>query len=70
MHKPNFKTAISCLVLIPFLLATPALAQQQQPASVVQVANVPRVELAPTVAVPGTIFKSTGANRRFSIADV
>ena len=31
-------------------------AQQQAPASVVQVANVSQTELAPTVAVPGTIF--------------
>ncbi|MDJ0941238.1 MAG: efflux RND transporter periplasmic adaptor subunit [Woeseiaceae bacterium] len=37
------------------LAAAPALAQQP-PASVVQVAQVTRTELAPTVAVPGTVF--------------
>jgi len=43
------------LLVISLLLATPALAQQP-PASVVQVASVSRAELAPTVAVPGTIY--------------
>ncbi len=38
------------------LLASPVLAQQQAPAKVVRVAQVTRTELAPTVAVPGTIF--------------
>lgn len=38
------------------LLATQVLAQQPPPASVVQIAEVTRVELAPTVAVPGTIY--------------
>lgn len=37
------------------VMAYPALAQQP-PASVVQVAEVRRIELAPTVAVPGTVF--------------
>jgi len=53
----NFKTLTSSsrFVLLSLLLATPVLAQQP-PASVVQVARVSRVELAPTVAVPGTIY--------------
>jgi RND family efflux transporter MFP subunit len=38
------------------LLAGTALAQQPMPASVVQVATVERTEIAPTVAVPGTIY--------------
>jgi RND family efflux transporter MFP subunit len=38
------------------LLAGTALAQQQAPAKVVQVATAERTEIAPTVAVPGTIF--------------
>lgn len=38
------------------LCGSQALAQQQMPASVVQVAKVSRSELAPTVAVPGTIY--------------
>ena len=54
----NSKTLISSprLLLLSLLLATPVLAQQQPPASVVQVASVARAELAPTVAVPGTIY--------------
>ena len=42
-------TSILCLV------AGAALAQQPMPAKVVQVANVERTEIAPTIAVPGTI---------------
>jgi len=38
------------------LLAAPALAQQAAPARVVQVANVSTAEIAPTIAVPGTIY--------------
>ena len=38
------------------LVAGTALAQQQAPARVVQVASVERTEIAPTVAVPGTIY--------------
>lgn len=49
-------TNSSRLVLLSSLLATPVLAQQQPAASVVQVASVSRTELAPTVAVPGTIY--------------
>jgi len=54
----NFKTPTisSRLLLLSLLFATPVLAQQQPPASVVQVASVSRTELAPTVAVPGTIY--------------
>ena len=44
-----------CLMLL-CLLAGTAVAQQQMPAKVVQVATVERTELAPTVAVPGTIY--------------
>ena len=49
MHKTT-KTIALCL------LAGSAFAQQQMPASVVQVASVERTEIAPTVAVPGTIY--------------
>ena len=50
---PNSKFSLA----IAFLLAAfPAIAQQQPPAKVVQVAEVTRTELAPTVAVPGTIY--------------
>ena len=38
------------------MLAASAAAAQQPPARVVQVAEVTRVELAPTVAVPGTVY--------------
>ncbi|MGB5630355.1 MAG: efflux RND transporter periplasmic adaptor subunit [Woeseiaceae bacterium] len=44
-------TIITCC-----LLAGTAFAQQQMPAKVVQVANVERMEIAPTIAVPGTIY--------------
>lgn len=51
------KLAIFLKLAVPaFVLAQPVLAQQQGPASVVQVADVSKSELAPTVAVPGTIF--------------
>lgn len=46
---------ISVLSAVLLLLGVPALAQQPA-ASVVQVATVSRTELAPTVAVPGTIY--------------
>ena len=45
-------TTISLLCL----MASTAFAQQQAPARVVQVANVERTEIAPTIAVPGTIY--------------
>ena len=38
------------------LFASTALAQQQAPAKVVQIATVERTEIAPTIAVPGTIY--------------
>ena len=56
MHNSTTKTTLSRLLLLSLFLATPVLAQQEQPASVVQVASVSRAELAPTVAVPGTIY--------------
>ena len=46
---------ISTTILL-CLVSGIALAQQQMPASVVQVANVERTEIAPTVAVPGTLY--------------
>ena len=49
MHK-TITTSFLCLV------ASAALAQQPPPARVVQVASVERTEIAPTVAVPGTIY--------------
>lgn len=56
MHK--FSTRIVApLFLAPLcLFASASLAQQQPPASVVQVASVSKTELTPTVAVPGTIY--------------
>lgn len=47
------KTTTTILVL---LVTGTALAQQQMPPAVVQVADVQKTELAPTVAVPGTIY--------------
>ncbi len=44
------------LAIVLLLAASPAIAQQQPRAKVVQVAEVTRTELAPTVAVPGTIY--------------
>jgi len=44
------------IIALLSLLALPALAQQQAPARVVQVANVSTAEIAPTIAVPGTIY--------------
>lgn len=49
------------LFLSALLFVTAATAQQQPPASVVQVASVTRAELAPTVAVPGTIYSRNDA---------
>lgn len=51
MHKLKF-TGLAVLLLT----TSSAFGQQQMPAKVVQVAEVSRTELAPTVAVPGTIF--------------
>jgi RND family efflux transporter MFP subunit len=54
MH--NSKTNTLSLWLLPLLLVGTAAAQQTPLPSVVQVASVSRTELAPTVAVPGTLF--------------
>ena len=43
-------------LLAAFTIPAVAFAQQQPPPAVVQVATVSRAELAPTVAVPGTIY--------------
>jgi RND family efflux transporter MFP subunit len=56
MHNSNRLALHSQLLLLSLALATPVLAQQPAPASVVQVASVSRTELAPTVSVPGTIY--------------
>jgi RND family efflux transporter MFP subunit len=50
------------------LLAGSAMAQQQMPARVVQVASVERTEIAPTVAVPGTIYSRNEIQVTASIA--
>ena len=54
MRNNHFLTVMSLTVAA--LGAAPVVAQQQAPASVVQVASVAKAELAPTIAVPGTIF--------------
>lgn len=48
--RKTISTSILCL------FAGTALAQPAMPARVVQVANVERTEIAPTIAVPGTIY--------------
>lgn len=55
MHKGKVCFTIPWLTLLSIMIAAPALAQQP-PASVVQVALVSEAELAPTIAVPGTIY--------------
>lgn len=55
MLNVNHRTTLQGLILVAFLNTSPALSQEP-PASVVQVGNVSKTELAPTVAVPGTIF--------------
>ncbi len=50
MHK------IKALVFLAFILLPVCAIAQQPPAKVVQVANVERAEIAPTVAVPGTVY--------------
>ncbi len=47
---------IRTLVLLSFVLLPVCAIAQQAPTSVVQVANVERAAIAPTVAVPGTIY--------------
>lgn len=51
MHNSKVIIAVTLLAAM-----APTLAQQQMPAKVVRVAEVSRTELAPTVAVPGTIY--------------
>ena len=53
MHKPMRRTFISLLLLA---MSGAATAQQQPPPAVVQVGTVSRAELAPTIAVPGTVY--------------
>jgi len=55
MRNSRNKMAASWLIFA-FTLPGALYAQQPPPASVVQVASVLRAELAPTVAVPGTIY--------------
>jgi RND family efflux transporter MFP subunit len=55
MRNKTFAHARSPVIFLS-LLTTTVFAQQQAPASVVHVASVSRTEIAPTVAVPGTIF--------------
>jgi RND family efflux transporter MFP subunit len=55
MRSTTSTNIFSRLFVVSMFLAAPAFAQQP-PTSVVQVASVSRMELAPTVAVPGTIF--------------
>jgi RND family efflux transporter MFP subunit len=52
----NSKLEPFTLLFLLLLPVSNAFAQQTPPASVVQVAEVSRTELAPTVAVPGTIY--------------
>ena len=56
------------ITIVLGLFAGSALAQQQMPASVVQVASVERTEIAPTVAVPGTIYSRNEIQVTASIA--
>jgi len=56
MHNRKIMNSSSSVLLLTLLAAMPAFAQQQAPASVVHVASVSLTEIAPTVAVPGTIF--------------
>jgi RND family efflux transporter MFP subunit len=53
---PESKINSFTISLLSLLLTSTAFAQQTPPPSVVQVAEVSRTELAPTVAVPGTIY--------------
>lgn len=56
MRSRITKNKFSQILFIAVFAAAPVFAQQQMRASVVQVASVSRTELAPTVAVPGTIY--------------
>ena len=50
------------------ILAVPPLVAQQPPASVVRVAEVTRAEMAPTVAVPGTVYARNEVELRAAVA--
>jgi len=50
LPRPCAALALACCLIAPPLFA------QQRPAPVVQVAPVSRAELAPTIAVPGTVY--------------
>ncbi|MEO1201255.1 MAG: efflux RND transporter periplasmic adaptor subunit [Pseudomonadota bacterium] len=56
------------LITAALLLASVAATAQQPPASVVQVAEVTREELAPTIAVPGTVFSRNDAQITAGVA--
>ena len=56
MLNSNNKTAAAWFLSFLVILITPVFAQQSQGPSAVQVARVSLAELAPTVAVPGTIY--------------
>ena len=49
---PKSKLVLACV----FALATPLALAQQMPTQVVQISTVSRTEVAPTVAVPGTVY--------------
>jgi len=59
---------LSALLLTALALTNTAAAQQQPPPSVVQVASVSEAELAPTVAVPGTVYSRNDVQVTASIA--
>ena len=68
MHKLSPRTALSRILILALCAAAPVFGQQQPPASVVQVAPVSKAELAPTVAVPGTIYSRNDAQITAGIA--
>lgn len=49
-------SAIACLAAVPALAYSPCAVAQQQPPKIVQVSEVVRADIAPTVSVPGTIY--------------
>lgn len=55
-HYPIVINVAALMAIATASASTVANAQQQAPASVIQVASVEKAELAPTVAVPGTIY--------------
>ena len=56
MPKKNCHSLAATLLVAAGAFAATAQAQQQPPAKIVQVAKVTRVEVTPTVSVPGTIY--------------